>query len=95
MTTQSQYPSFTVVNAIVVARTEKDLSIHKITHESQAPFNCELCDFKSEVQSSLYLHEKDIHLKSKYQCDLCTNYFTKPESLKEQKTRTHNVDMYP
>ena len=82
-------------NCKFVARTEKELSIHKITHMSESSFNCELCDFTSESKSTLYSHEKNTHNKSKYQCNLCTKYFAKPESLEEHKTRKHNIDMYP
>ena len=47
------------------------------------------------TQSALYIHEQNVHMKSKYHCDLCTNYFTKPESLNEHKARKHNFGLYP
>ena len=34
-------------------------------------------------------------MKSKYTCDLCTNYFTTPENLEEHKTKKHNIGVFP
>ena len=65
------------------------------THSSMSHFKCELCDFSSDTQSSLYMHESDIHKKSKYQCSLCSTYFTKPENLDVHKFNKHNIGVYP
>ena len=41
------------------------------------------------------IHEEDIHKKVKNQCDLCEQYFSKHEKLKDHKTSKHNVGIFP
>ena len=71
--------TFPCVTCDFQTKTISDLRDHqRIEHPHVTSSNfkilCEFCDFVSDKQSTMYTHERNIHQKSTYQCNFCTQY---------------------
>ena len=56
----------------IVVKTAPNLSRHKqITHHTVPNLQCEFCDYKAKVKSTLKGHIDQIHKKRRYKCDEC------------------------
>ena len=49
--------------------------------KSSKTHKCEFCKYQSKNKSSVTVHEKSIHLKQKFHCDLCGYKIYKGETV--------------
>lgn len=67
----------------VKLRNKEALDAHLKRHQNILPFECDKCDKKFSLQTSLRMHQKVVHIANKkFKCDVCGKVFNRNSSLK-------------
>ena len=69
-----------------VGTSKENLANHMTLHIGIV-FDCQLCNYTFDSQSGLSEHERLVHMKSKYVCDICASYFTNYKNLEDHKNQ--------
>ncbi|XP_071791562.1 uncharacterized protein [Asterias amurensis] len=79
-----------ICNSIVAGA----LSRHKLIHNNEQPFECNVCGRRFTQRNNMFKHTR-IHTGIKpYSCDLCDESFNHNISLKNHKKKKHGIDWW-
>ncbi|XP_055906998.1 zinc finger protein OZF [Eupeodes corollae] len=76
-------------------RNKEALSAHMMRHKNILPFECDKCDKKFSLRTSLRMHQQIVHIATtKFKCDICGKVFNRNSSLKTHSLSHSNEREY-